>query len=242
MTPAEAPAKVKSPIRSAIALRPLVYYPESDGEPMAETDVHRDQLIDLLIALKDYFRQDQQVYVAGNLLIYYEEGDAQASVAPDVFVVFGVSKEPRRIYKLWEEGKAPDVAFEITSASTRVQDLGPKKGLYEVLGVREYFLFDPLEEYLAPPLMGYRLEEKGYRLMEDRPLLSQVLGLELRVEEGRLRLYNQATGRRLPTPAEEAEARRTAEAHAAEEAKARRAAEAEVARLRAELSRLQAAS
>lgn len=137
MTPAQAAVKVKSHIRPPIALRPLVYYPESNGEPMAETDVHRDQLIDLLIALKDYFRHDQQVYVAANLLIYYEEGDAQASVAPDVFVLFGASKEPRRIYKLWEEGKAPDVVFEITSASTRVQDLGPKKGLYEVLGVKK---------------------------------------------------------------------------------------------------------
>ncbi|MEA3346159.1 MAG: Uma2 family endonuclease [Chloroflexota bacterium] len=242
MTPAEYPAEVKTHTRPAVTLRPLVHYPESDGEPMAETDVHRDQLIDLLTALKDHFRNDPQVYVAGNLLLYYEEGNPQASVAPDVFVVKGVPKGDRRIYKLWEEGQAPDVVFEITSASTRLQDLGPKKGLYEVLDVEEYFLFDPLEEYLAPPLMGYRLGEKGYRLVEERPLLSQVLGLELRVEEGRLRLYDRPTGRRLPTPAEEAEARRAAEARAAQEAEARRAAEAEVARLREELSRLQAAS
>lgn len=56
MTPAEAPAKVKSHIRPAIALRPLVYYSESDGEPMAETDVHYRQLTDLRFALEEHFR------------------------------------------------------------------------------------------------------------------------------------------------------------------------------------------
>ena len=231
MTPSETLAKVKSRIQPAPALRRPVYYPESDGEPMAETDVHRDQLIDLLTALKDYFRQDEQVYIAGNLLVYYQEGDSQLSVAPDVFVVFGISKEPRRTYRVWEEGKAPDVVFEITSASTRMQDLGPKKGLYEVLGVREYFLFDPLEEYLRPSLRGFRLEEGQFSPMRGGPLVSEVLGLELRVEEGRLRLYDRATGHSLPTPAEEAEARRMAEARA-------QAAEEESARLRRELARL----
>ena len=180
-------------------------------------------------------------------------------MAPDVFVVRGVPKRDRRIYKVWEEGKAPDVVFELTSASTRLADLGPKKGTYEVLSVWEYFLFDPLEEYLEPPLQGYRLGERGYRWIEDRPLTSEVLGLELRVEEGWLRLYERKTGRRLPTPAEvaevrrqaearaeqEAEARRQAEARAKQEAEARRQAEAraqaaeeELARLRAELARL----
>ena len=69
--------------------------------------------------------------------------------------------------------------------------------------------------------------------------------MELRVEEGGLRLYERETGRRLPTPAEVAEARRQAEARAEQEAEARRQAEAraqaaeeELARLRAELARL----
>jgi Uma2 family endonuclease len=122
--------------------------------------------------------------------------------------------------KVWEEGKAPDVVFELTSASTRQVDLGPKKGMYEMLGVREYFLFDPLEEYLKPSLQGYRLEERGYRWMEGETLTSDVLGLELRVEEGWLRLYERETGQRLPTPAEVAKARRQAEARAEQEAQA----------------------
>jgi len=218
-----------------------VYYPESDGEPMAETDVHRDLMIYLIEALKDYFRDDPQVYVAGNLFLYYVEGDPSASIAPDVFVVFGIPKGQRRVYKTWEEGKGPDVVFELTSQSTRWKDLGTKKGVYELLGVKEYYLFDPLREYLVPSLQGYYLTGGGYRLMEERPLVSEVLGLELREEGDWLRLYDPETGKKLLTPLEAQAAHRQAEARASQEAAARRQAEAELERLRAELARLHGA-
>jgi Uma2 family endonuclease len=202
---------------------------------MAETDVHYRQMTDLRFALEAHFRDVPDVYVGANIFLYYEEGDPHQVVAPDVFIVRGVSKGDRRTYKLWEAGKAPDVVFELTSDSTRKIDLGPKKGIYEVLGVQEYFLFDPLEEYLEPPLQGYRLEERGYCWMEGEPLTSEVLGLELRVEKGRLRLYERETGQRLPTPAEVAEASRQAEARI-------QALEDELAQLRAELARLRSPS
>ena len=140
-----------------------VVYPETDGKPMGETDVHIDALIYLREALKDHFREAPQVYVAGNMLLYYEEGNPAACVAPDVFVVQGVAKHERRIYKLWEEGQPPAVVFEITSRSTRLEDLGTKRALYAMLGVQEYFLYDPLGEYLRPPLQGYRLQEGEYQ-------------------------------------------------------------------------------
>src|SRR5262245_61346495 len=138
---------------------PQVHYPEADGKPIAETDVHIDVLIYLREALKDYFRDAPQVYVAGNMLLYYEEGNPAACVAPDVFVVQGVAKRERRTYRLWEEGQPPTVVFEITSRGTRLEDLGTKRVLYAMLGIREYFLYDPLGEYLRPPLQGYRLQE-----------------------------------------------------------------------------------
>jgi len=246
---AEVLAKVREEVKEkewpTAVLRPLVYYPESDGEPMAETDTHRKQMVYLIEALDDYFRDDPQVYVAGNLFLYYEEGDIRQVVAPDVFVVKGVSKGDRRTYLLWEEEhKGPQVVFEVTSRRTRKEDLGPKKGTYEMLGVQEYFLFDPLGEYLEPPLVGYRLEESGYRQTAGERLVSEVLGLELRVEEGRLWLYDLETGEKLLSPLEaqaarrEAEARaEAAEARAEQEATARREAEEELARLRAEMAR-----
>jgi Uma2 family endonuclease len=224
-----------------------IYYPETDGKPMAETDVHIDVLIYLREALRDYFRDNPRVYVAGNMLFYYEEGNPAACVAPDVFVVQGVAKGERRTYRLWEEGQPPAVVFEITSRGTRLEDLGTKRALYAMLGVREYFLYDPLGEYLLPPLQGYCLQEGEYQRMPpggEGELASQELGLELRVEEGRLRLVNPATGARLLTPAEaqaawraEAAARQAEAAARQAEAAARHAAEAEVERLRAELAR-----
>jgi len=215
-----------------LAQKPI-HYPESDGKPIGESDVHIDALIYLREALRDHFREAPQVYVAGSMLLYYEEGNPAACVSPDVFVVQGGAKHERRIYKLWEEGQQPAVVFEITSRGTRLEDLGTKRVLYAMLGVREYFLYDPLGEYLQPPLLGYRLQEGEYQRMPlggEGELASQELGLELRVEDGRLRLVIPATGARMLTPAEAYAAHRAAAA--------RRAAEAEVERLRAELARL----
>lgn len=94
------------------------------------------------------------------MFVYYEEGDPTQVVAPDVFVVKGVPRQKRRTYKVWEEGKGPDVVIEVSSRKTRREDLGPKKGTYEMMGVQEYYLFDPLGEYLETPLVGYRLTEE----------------------------------------------------------------------------------
>jgi Uma2 family endonuclease len=206
---------------------PQIHYPESDGKPMGETDVHINALICLREALRDHFRDDPRMYVAGSMLLYYEEGNPAACVAPDVFAVQGVAKGERRTYRLWEEGQAPVVVFEITSRGSRLEDLGTKRAIYAMLGVREYFLYDPLGEYLRPPLQGYRLQEGEYQRIPpgaEGRLVSQALSLELRLEDGRLRVFNPATGERLLTPAEALVARRVAEA--------------ELARLRAELARL----
>jgi Uma2 family endonuclease len=223
------------------AVQPI-YYPERDGKPMAETDVHIDVLIYLREALKDHFRDEPQVYVAGNMLLYYEEGNPAACVAPDIFVVQGVAKGERRTYKLWEEGQPPTVIFEITSRGSRLEDLGTKRALYAMLGVREYFLYDPLGEYLQPPLQGYRLQQGEYeRLLpgDEGQLVSQALSLQLRLQDGQLQVVSPATGERLLTPAEAHAARRTeAEARQAETA-ARQAAEARAALAEAELKRLQ---
>ena len=225
-------AKVKEVATIEYEVRPrtfrpprYIHYSESDGEPMAETDKHINLLIYLREALADHFRDDPNVYVAGNLFVYYAEGDPSQVVAPDVFVVKGVPKHDRRTYKVWEEGQGPDVVFELTSEGTRKKDEGIKKSIYEALGVEEYFIFDPLGEYLEPRLVGFRRAKWGYRRIEgEEPLVSHVLGLELQVEGEMLRLVDPATGEKLLTPLEAQEARRQAEA--------------EVERLQAELARL----
>jgi Uma2 family endonuclease len=219
-----------------------IRYPESDGQPMAETDVHRKLLMDLDFVLRTFFRDEPQVYVAGNLLIYFVEGDPTQSVAPDMFVVKGVPKQDRRIYRVWREGKAPDVVIELTSDSTRADDLGRKRFLYADLGVREYFLFDPLGNYLKPPLRGYRLVGDEYIQMNETPMYSAELGLELHPEGIALRLFDPRTQRYLLTPDETYdEAEREALRADYERTRAERA-EAELARVRAELEKLRGGS
>ncbi len=206
------------------------YLPESDGKPMAETDVHRKLMTGLLHTLTERYREQPQVYVSGNIFIYYrDEAGARQSVSPDIFVTFGVAKKDRRIYKLEDEGKGPEVVIELTSTSTKVEDLVTKHYIYANMGVREYFLFDPYSETIRPALRGFRLIGGEYAPMTGTSLYSEVLGLELRVEQGQLRLYDPKTGERLRTPEETEAELRAAEAKAAQEIKARQEAEARAA-------------
>ncbi|MGA9925641.1 MAG: Uma2 family endonuclease, partial [Isosphaeraceae bacterium] len=184
------------------ATRP-VEYPTGDGKPMAETDLHRQDMVDLIETLQDHFAGDLQVYVTGNLLLYYEEGNPRKHVSPDVFVVRGVPKlPPRDYYLLWKERKAPEVVIEITSKTTRREDQNTKLALYrDILQVPEYFQFDPTEDYLKPSLQGHRLVDGDYQpipLVHGR-LPSKILGLYLERDGTALRLYNPAPAARLLT-------------------------------------------
>jgi hypothetical protein len=232
-----------------------IEYPESDGKPMGETDVH----IDWMIRLRDILRyryRGQQVYVASNLLLYYEEGDPTRFVVPDDFVVKDCDPGPRRTFKIWEEGKAPAVVFEVTSRSSRREDQVFKPKVYARLAVPEYFLYDPTAEYLHPPLQGFRLVGESYQPItpdETGAIESEQLEIKLRLESGDLVMYDVRTSKVLPTAAEAAEAGRTkekaarnkekaareaAEASRNKEQSAREAAEARAAALEEELKQL----
>ena len=212
-----------------------VEYPESDGKPVAESDSQRHCLLYAVDVLGQYFRGQPDVYVSGNLLLYYEEGNPRAVVAPDVFVVKGVPSHRRRTYRLWEEPKGPDFVLEITSRSTWREDQVSKRELYGRLGVREYWQYDPTGDYLEPALQGGQLRGGRYEALtaqeQEGGLLvmsSAVLGLELHLDAGEFRFYDAGARRTLDTRAE-------LEARLHDEAAARRAAEARVAELETRL-------
>jgi len=212
-----------------------IYYPEEDGK-VSESTKHYKQGADLFTALRAFFASRPDVFVGGNLFVYYQEGQPKKNFSPDVMVAFGVRPRPdeeRGSYRIWEEGVSPAVIIELTSTSTRQQDTIRKPHLYATLGVREYYLFDPLGEFLIPRLQGNYLNDQGrYEHRAGDDLLSAALGLRLVVRDGWLRLLNPVTGALLPTLAE-------AEAALDQERAARLAAEGEIARLRAELARRQ---
>jgi Uma2 family endonuclease len=230
---------------------PEIEYPETDGQPMGETDLHRDWMFRIIELLKHRYA-NQRVYVTGDLLLYYEEGKPSRFVVPDAMVVKDSDPGRRRVFKLWEE-KLPNAVFETTSRYTKREDSVYKPQLYEMLGIPEYFLYDPTADYLRPPLQGYRLTgDKYVRVEPDASgrFLCRELGLWLRLEEGELVMYDCESSNRLLTEAEandaayeaeraarEAErAAREAERAAREaEHAARLAAEAEIERLRAKL-------
>lgn len=183
-------------------------YPTGDGKPMAETEWHRDLMISLIQTLAMFFAPSPRVCVSGNLLVYYAQGDRRRHVSPDVFVVRGVRRRRRVHYLVWDEGKSPEFVIELTSSSTRREDLGRKFRLYrDTLRVKEYFLFDPLLDYLDPPLQGFRLRKGQYRPIRavNGRLPSRVTGLHLEQDRDQLRLWDPRTALWLPTPQERVE-------------------------------------
>lgn len=203
-----------------------IEYPTSDGKPMAETDIHRRRMVDLIARLEAFFATRQDVYVSGNLLVYYEQGNVHRHLSPDCFVVFGVPARNRDTFRTWDEGAVPSVVFEITSKTTRREDTRTKRAIYQdVWEVDEYFLFDPLQDYLDPSLQGFRRVRGALQPIKpnrDGSLVSRRLGITLTRAGDQLRLHDTATGGTILTTEE----RRAVEA------------EAEVARLRAELAAL----
>ena len=227
---------------------PTIEYPSSDGEPIAESDWQYIPLTDTVSTLRVRYRDRSDVYVAGDMLIYYRINRNDVRVAPDVFAVFGaVGNHPRDSWLVWREGRAPDFVMEIASSRTWPRDATEKRRIYADMGVTEYVRFDPTGNYFTPALVLETLDGTEYR---EQPLTtgddgnlrahSAVLGLDIAVAPDlTLRLYDPATGEWLRTHQETEFALQDSEAALQASEAARQAAEAEVARLREQLEQLQ---
>ena len=233
-------------------------YPGSDGKPVGETRLHVLVTFRLFGALLLAYKGRDDVIVGCDQLMYYEQDNIKKFLVPDIFVVLGVKPRPdaeRQTWRIWEEGGyGPDFVLEVTSKSTRREDEGRKHRIYETLGVREYWQYDPTADYLKPELKGHRLGPGGkfepVTLEQRGELLvaPSLLGLELHLWDGNLRLFDPNSGY-LPTQEEAVEARQAAEqaqrkaerAHRESERahreadEARRVAEARVAELQRRL-------
>jgi Uma2 family endonuclease len=178
-----------------------IFYPESDGKPMGETDYHIILITELFQTLRTFFSQSKETRVFSDIMFYYEQGNPRKVIAPDVMVVKGIGKQLRRTFKLWEE-KTPDVVFEISSRGTWKDDLQKKYLLYQNFGVREYYIFDPEYDYLKEdPLIAYHLKNGVFENVNIKRgrVFSPALGLEI-VDTGEtLRLFNPKTKSFLPT-------------------------------------------
>lgn len=131
--------------------------PSDDGEPM-ETSFHHAQGNLLIESLAFAWNDRRDFCVAGNMFVYFSEHQIKRNDfrGPDVFVVPGTERKPRKSWVLWEEGgKVPDVVIEVTSESPKAVDRGEKMRLYSsVWRTPYYFIFDPETDQLE----GYRLD------------------------------------------------------------------------------------
>jgi Uma2 family endonuclease len=174
-----------------------IFYPSSDGEPLAESYDHMYVLMTTLAMLLNHL-QDQPATVLANQFLYYAQGFPRLRVAPDVMVIFNVPPGGRDNYKTWEEGQVPAVIFEMTSPSTRNNDEVEKKNLYENMGVMEYWQFDPRGEWIPEKLRGYRLQgdlEPVYVLINNNQSIE--LQLQLAVEDKIIAFYRLDNGAKL---------------------------------------------
>ncbi|MBI2389291.1 MAG: Uma2 family endonuclease [Deltaproteobacteria bacterium] len=224
------PARAKS-------LDPVVY-PETDH--MGEHELQRFIAELLRPLIERYLRQAGVVaHVGADTFIYFAKGDPTQRIAPDVYVLEGVSQDLAvSSWKLWEGTPAPRFALEVVT-SDALKDYDDVPAIFGRIGGYELVLFDPEARPTSrrrARFTVFRRSAEGFRLVErthgDR-VRSEALGCWLRaVGEGaslRVRLALDAAGDELvPT---EAEARDAAEA-------ARVEVEAENARLRAELEAL----
>ncbi|HEY1375857.1 MAG TPA: Uma2 family endonuclease, partial [Gemmataceae bacterium] len=130
---------------SAVFLdRPAVVYPESDGQPMADNTRQFRYIVTIQGGLDSLFRDNPNVFVAGDHLWYPVENHPEIRVAPDVYVAFGRPKGDRGSYKQWMEGGiAPQVVFEVLSSKNTVAEMLNKLAFYQRYGAEEYYVYDP---------------------------------------------------------------------------------------------------
>jgi len=187
-------------------------YISGEGEPLAETMTHLHALMFVYYQLTQWavLRGRTDVLTLVDNFWEYAPGDPRRRVAPDLFTMFGVG-DPTAERTLWREsaegGVRPVVVFEMASASTWRDNVGPKKDLYERLEVGEYFLYDPKGEFLDEHVLGWRLEEGEYVEIEPDAagrLYSAALDVWLENADQFLRMTDARTGERILIPVERA--------------------------------------
>jgi Uma2 family endonuclease len=159
-----------------------IVYPDDDGQPLAENTLQFKWIVLLKEGLETLFRHDEDVFVAGDLLWYPEEGKPKIRQTPDAMVVFGRPKGRRDSYKQWEEeGIAPQVVIEVLSPGNRGNELIRKFRFYEKYGVEEYYIYDPDDGELD----GWKRGEVGLEeIAEMNGHASPRLGIRFEPGEG----------------------------------------------------------
>lgn len=166
---------------------PEIFYPDSDGQPMADNTLQFAWIVKLKEGCEALFQDNPAVFVAGDLLWYPIEGNNTTSRAPDVMVVLGRPKGYRGSYKQWlEDNIAPQVVFEILSPNNTLSEMASKLQFYNRFGVEEYYLYDPDRNDLT----GWQRTETGLTVIETMDgWVSPQLGIRFVFAEPELEVF-----------------------------------------------------
>ncbi len=180
----------------------------------------RDQFYRFDSALKSHFTYRDDVLVSGGGYLRLDAAE-QPAPAPGCVVAFGVSPEDiiaRNGYVISDVGKPPDLVLEVASRSAGRRDYTDKRDAYARCRVKEYWRFDTTGGRCHDaPLAGDNLVNGIYVPIpigraSDGTLrgYSEVLGLYVCWDRGKLRFYAPQPRRYLPN-AEELREERDAE-------------------------------
>lgn len=164
-----------------------IIYPDSDGQPMSDNTLQFQWIVDIKENLEFIFKDEPDVFVAGDLLWYPVEGDSKTRQAPDAMVAFGRPKGYRGSYMQWKEGNiAPQVVFEVLSPGNRVGEMFKKLHFYQRYGVQEYYVYDPYDV----ELMGWQRMDQYLEIIEGiQDWTSPLLNIRFAVKPDILEIY-----------------------------------------------------
>lgn len=182
---------------------PVAY--DDDGYPYADQTLSESTSHDDVL---NYFRNAAfallvdrpDAMVQQNLLILFEQGNPKAAVEPDITIALDVGRHPRNSYKLWVEGRPPDLVVEGLSEKTWRRDTDIKPALYRDLGIREFWQIDPVG-WIRDPIVGYTLRGRAYRrIPPSRPGVyrSDVIDAEISYDRTEMAICDVRTGERIP--------------------------------------------
>ncbi|MGE0432013.1 MAG: Uma2 family endonuclease [Planctomycetota bacterium] len=143
--------------------QPPVIYPDSDGEPMAESETQWEWLALLKHGLQTIFEpRRHEVFVGSDQFWYPVQGDPTIRTAPDVMVVFGRPRDPlRRSWLQWEENDLPPaVVIEVRSHTNSDETLDARREFGERYGVSEFWIIDPEPDAVDPVLSWHRMDDR----------------------------------------------------------------------------------
>jgi Uma2 family endonuclease len=165
-----------------------IVYPDSDGKPMADNTKQFRWIVTIQGGLDAQYKDEPNVFVAGDLLWYPVEGQPTIRAAPDAMVVFGRPKGDRGSYQQWREGNiAPQVVFEVLSPSNSLVEMIEKLRFYERYGAEEFYIYDPDRGALSG-WMGGAGELNPIETMNG--WVSPRLEIRFTLENGELALYH----------------------------------------------------